>query len=307
MRGWLPRNPEPRRPILKNLRFSSLDTVDPDILNEFRLSEHVTRVVVKQAMYFCSCIADACLRSKKRFTVGFIGCGRMGKAILDAYLKMGLDPKDIFVSTRRPEILEKYEGRGVKCVYDNSQVARKARLLLLCTLPAHVQRISSELRGNIRKTTVFFSIVAALSTVKLRQLFGTTKEQTLRTAIDMKIIKRVYEKVGMSSSSSSSSKFDDSIVISDLFLAVRNGESITLLIASIESLVKRLGYATDKEDRSPKSARALAIDCIYDSLTSRERHNLSLTNPESLLNDPICQKAFFLAVQKAIEHSENTL
>ena len=186
MAGCLPsKNPEPRRPILKNLKFSSFDTVNPDILDQFRLSKHATQVIVKQCVFYCSCVADACFKTKKRFSVGFIGCGRIGRLILGQLLENGVQPKNVLVSTRRPEILQKYQHRGVRCVSDNAVVAKKSRIIFLCTLPSQVKLVSTEVRGSMRRTTILVSIVAALSALKLQQLFGTAAEQTLRTAVDI--------------------------------------------------------------------------------------------------------------------------
>lgn len=56
--------------------------------------------------------------------VGVIGCGVVGKSILNAlaFLIGWIDPSNIHISTRRPENLSKYEDIGFNIYFDNDKV-----------------------------------------------------------------------------------------------------------------------------------------------------------------------------------------
>eukprot|EP00466_Bigelowiella_natans_P015976 jgi/Bigna1/127590/aug1.4_g2298 len=77
-------------------------------------------------------------------TVGVIGCGRVGKKLVNSLLKYKVvSPKNLLVSTRRPEELYELKKLGVRCFFDNPRLIAESRIVFLCVLPDQMQMVST--------------------------------------------------------------------------------------------------------------------------------------------------------------------
>jgi len=109
------------------------------------------------------------------FTIGFIGVGQIGQCALDAVLKSAHVPcRNVWISTRRPEMLASYEKLGCNVCFDNALVASKADCLFIGVQPNNLTQISSTLRGKIRQETLVVSLVAGVTGERVSQLLGTS-------------------------------------------------------------------------------------------------------------------------------------
>lgn len=75
-------------------------------------------------------------------TVGFIGSGNMGRAIMGGMIAAGLyAPSQILASAKTTETVEKIEKElGIVATTDNTEVARKADILFLAVKPGYLPR-----------------------------------------------------------------------------------------------------------------------------------------------------------------------
>jgi competence protein ComER len=104
-----------------------------------------------------------------KYTIGIIGCGTMGCAIVDQLLKSGYESHHIAISTRRPQqLLQRYP--GINVCFDNKWVAQQADILFLCVLPSQLHSVSSEIRSKVRGLLV--SIIIGYSREKLSTLLN---------------------------------------------------------------------------------------------------------------------------------------
>lgn len=103
--------------------------------------------------------------------IGIIGCGRLGKQLATVFLEFGnLDACDLYISTRCPENLERFESKGVVCCFDNRMVSSTVDVLFLCCLPSQLHTVAKDLRGNL--SCLVYSFVGGMSLAKISQLLN---------------------------------------------------------------------------------------------------------------------------------------
>ncbi|XP_022108684.1 NADP-dependent oxidoreductase domain-containing protein 1-like [Acanthaster planci] len=103
--------------------------------------------------------------------VGIIGCGRIGLHLANTLLTYAdVQPKELFVSTRRPETLGVLRNKGVSCEYNNAKVATSVHLLFLCVLPSQLPDIAKDIKGHIPAQCTVYSFLSSVPIPRLRQV-----------------------------------------------------------------------------------------------------------------------------------------
>lgn len=85
--------------------------------------------------------------------IGFIGCGNMGKAMLNGLISSNyINIDNIMVSTRSEEsksnIIDEFK---VKCTLDNIEVAKFSDILFLAIKPNMYKKVINEIKGNLKR------------------------------------------------------------------------------------------------------------------------------------------------------------
>ena len=82
--------------------------------------------------------------------LGLIGCGKMGRALIEGALKQSIaQPADVFVNSRTASAIETITSElGVTAVENNIEVATKADVVLLCTKPSDIPLVLLELANE---------------------------------------------------------------------------------------------------------------------------------------------------------------
>ncbi|KAL3874044.1 hypothetical protein ACJMK2_037108 [Sinanodonta woodiana] len=107
--------------------------------------------------------------------VGILGCGRLGSQLANCFMTFGnINPKDIIISTRRPEILENLINKGVECIHDNIKLVTRSHIVFLCVLPSQIPAVAEEVKMHIPQTLFLYSFASSCPTKKLIQMFGTS-------------------------------------------------------------------------------------------------------------------------------------
>ena len=107
-------------------------------------------------------------------TIGFIGSGNMGGAIIRGIIKSGYrKPEEIFVSDPRKDALKQIEKDfpGIKTSINNKSVL-SAPLLVLAVKPQVYEKVISGIKDDINKDTVVVSIAAGMEIKKIKEWFG---------------------------------------------------------------------------------------------------------------------------------------
>jgi pyrroline-5-carboxylate reductase len=110
-------------------------------------------------------------------TIGFIGAGNMGGAIIGGLLsdRPGMAP-EIFVSDSRKDALESLEKRypGIHTSTDNNKAA-SASIVVLAVKPQVYEQVIREIRDRITPQTVIVTIAAGLTLEKVSSWFGQSR------------------------------------------------------------------------------------------------------------------------------------
>lgn len=107
-------------------------------------------------------------------TIGFIGIGNMGSAMIGGIITAGLlAPDRIIASARTVEnlvlIKEKY---GIDTTTDNKKVAEIADILILAIKPNAYPAVIDEIKGSLREGSIVVSIAAGLSLKTIQEYFA---------------------------------------------------------------------------------------------------------------------------------------
>lgn len=106
--------------------------------------------------------------------IGIIGCGNMGRAMLNALLKSSdISNDDIIVSTKRENSAEKIRNDfKVKTTLVNSEVAEKSNILFLAVKPHFFKEVIEEIKDKINNDTIIISIAAGITISQIEEWFG---------------------------------------------------------------------------------------------------------------------------------------
>lgn len=106
--------------------------------------------------------------------IGFIGCGKMGRAIMAGMLKAGVVSREnIMVSTRRElTLLEVEESFKVKGSLHNQVVAEWADILFLAVHPAEHDKVLTEIRGDLKETVIIITMAAGITMEQIEKGIG---------------------------------------------------------------------------------------------------------------------------------------
>jgi pyrroline-5-carboxylate reductase len=105
-------------------------------------------------------------------TIGFVGTGNMGEALIRGLLKAGVaEPGQIVGSDpRRDRAAELGERYAIRTTHDNVEVARQADILILAIKPQVMERVLEEIGSEIHAHALVISIAAGvpLSAIEAR-------------------------------------------------------------------------------------------------------------------------------------------
>ncbi len=102
-------------------------------------------------------------------TLGIIGCGNMGGAMLRRIAASGMmDQKDIIIADKNRELCRRLSSElGVRAA-ENNQEAAQADCLLLAVKPQFLPDVMADISLCVRETTLILSIVAGTGTDMLK-------------------------------------------------------------------------------------------------------------------------------------------
>lgn len=107
--------------------------------------------------------------------LGFIGCGKMGEAMVRGILHHGLvEPTDIIAATprdnRRAELAERF---AIRTTASNREVVEQAEILILACKPQNLHAVVLDLEGIKRHEFFVISILAGVTIKRLQSIHAT--------------------------------------------------------------------------------------------------------------------------------------
>lgn len=107
------------------------------------------------------------MKTEHNIKLGLIGCGKMGRALIEGALRdKVVAPEDVFISSRTPSAIKTMTSElGVTAVESNVDVANQADVVLLCTKPADIPLVLLELanESDCLTNTLLISAAAGLT------------------------------------------------------------------------------------------------------------------------------------------------
>jgi pyrroline-5-carboxylate reductase len=114
--------------------------------------------------------------------IAVIGCGNLGKAILEGLLSSGdYDASSITVTKRNIESLGKYKDQGVKVTTDNRKAVAQSQIIVVALKPHNILTILNEVRDEIRSDHIIVSLATGISLTKIEE--AVLKEVTIFRAM----------------------------------------------------------------------------------------------------------------------------
>ena len=111
---------------------------------------------------------------KKELTLGLIGCGKMGRALIEGAVKSGvIAAENVFISSRTRSALDSITADlGVTALTSNLEVAERADVVLLCTKPKDIPLVLLELSNEPEclTNTLLLSAAAGVTLAQLESI-----------------------------------------------------------------------------------------------------------------------------------------
>lgn len=109
--------------------------------------------------------------------IGFIGCGNMGKAILNGIISSNIaDCNDIFVSTPSLDKLKSIKNEfSVNISTDNKVTAKNSDVIILAVKPQYLSGVAKEIKSELKDNCTLVSVAAGWNIEKLEYAFGEQK------------------------------------------------------------------------------------------------------------------------------------
>lgn len=106
-------------------------------------------------------------------TIGFIGCGNMGKAMVEGIMKAQLVQEDqLIVSNLHPEKLQDLGNQYDFYISDNETVARHADILILAVKPHLYASIIDEVRDLMKADVILVDIAPGITIQDMIDMVG---------------------------------------------------------------------------------------------------------------------------------------
>ena len=107
-------------------------------------------------------------------TLGFVGAGAMGEALIKGIVEAGLvSPASVHAFDPRAERMAELSQRyGIRWAKSNTEVVREADVVILAVKPQIMGAVLDELRPALGRRALLISIAAGVSTARLRETLG---------------------------------------------------------------------------------------------------------------------------------------
>jgi pyrroline-5-carboxylate reductase len=107
-------------------------------------------------------------------TVGFVGSGNMGGALIKGLVGAGVVPAEmVWASDARPERLRELEAQyGIRVAAGNAELVRRADVVILAVKPQIMTVVLEDIAPELTRQKLLISLAAGVSTARIRADLG---------------------------------------------------------------------------------------------------------------------------------------
>lgn len=107
-------------------------------------------------------------------TIGFVGCGNMGTAMVGGLIKSGFQKSEnIIVSTRTEESSKKLKEQfNVRTTLDNKEVVKVSDVIILAVKPNMYKTVIDEIKNEISREKIVVTIAAGITIQNVEYWLG---------------------------------------------------------------------------------------------------------------------------------------
>ena len=110
------------------------------------------------------------MSSLSNITIGLVGAGNLGEALLRGWIAAGADPARILVTTATPARRSQVAGvHGVRALASNGELAKLAEVVVVAVKPDAVAGVLAELRNDLPANVAVISVAAGVPIIELQQ------------------------------------------------------------------------------------------------------------------------------------------
>lgn len=140
-----------------------------------------------------------------RETIGFIGAGNMGKAMIEGICQNHVF-NTVWVCDHHQENLDVlHEKYGVETSLDEKTVAQNSDVLVLSVKPKHYPKVIETIKNSVKSDVIIVDIAAGVTILDVKTYFGK----------DIKVIKAMPNTPALVLSAMSAISFDDLVTEED--------------------------------------------------------------------------------------------
>ncbi len=106
-------------------------------------------------------------------TIGFIGAGKMGQAILQGLIQQGFPKQSLYAADAMASTRGQVKRTlGITATADNARVVQKAQILVLAVKPQQLSEVLKALAPSLTKKHLIISIAAGVTLSNLQKALG---------------------------------------------------------------------------------------------------------------------------------------
>lgn len=106
----------------------------------------------------------------KNLKIAIVGCGNLGRSIVDGFLKSGISASKLTVSDRRVQLLDDLAAKGICVGKDNKIAVAEADIIIVAVKPYQAVEVITDIQSVLRSGQLVASTITGISIAQLKEL-----------------------------------------------------------------------------------------------------------------------------------------
>jgi pyrroline-5-carboxylate reductase len=107
---------------------------------------------------------------KMKYKISIIGCGNIGSAMAQGFVKSkSVDPKNIILTTRKHQNLHHFQSSGFVITSDNCEAVKRSEFVIIAVAPAQIVSVLKEINSSLQDNQILISVVSGVDIAQMRK------------------------------------------------------------------------------------------------------------------------------------------